>query len=145
MAAMRGNGDISYCFMCGEQNPRGMHLKKQMIDGKPCMRMQVEKYLCGFSGILHGGITAGLLDEVMAFAAAGLGPMVTTKMTVKYISPGLEGHNLIAEGKVEAEGERDVYASAVVRDEDTGKLVAKAEGVYRKIEFDVVLPGPQAD
>lgn len=139
------NGDLSYCFMCGERNPRGLHLKKEIVDGKPSMRLDVDKYLCGFSGILHGGITAGMLDEVMCFAGAKLGPMVTIKMSVKYISPGLEGHHLVAEGQIDQDLEKDVYASAILRDLDTGKLVAKAEGIYRKVPAEVVFPRPSEE
>ena len=142
---MKGSGDLSYCWMCGDKNPKGLHLIKEMIDGVPSMKLYVDKYICGFTGILHGGVTAGLMDEVMCYAAGDIGPVMTIKMEVKYKSPGLEGHTLVAEGKVEREDERDVYISSVVRDVDTGKIVAKGEGVYRKVNFEVKLPKAQTE
>jgi acyl-coenzyme A thioesterase PaaI-like protein len=66
--SLNTNNDNNRCFGCGPDNPIGFKLKFQ-TDGKT-VRTEFtpgEQYQ-GWSGYLHGGITACLLDEVLSQA-----------------------------------------------------------------------------
>jgi len=60
--------DNNRCFGCGVDNPIGLKLKFQ-TDGKTVRTefIPLEQYQ-GWSGYLHGGITACILDEVLSQA-----------------------------------------------------------------------------
>lgn len=54
------------CFACGEQRPFGLHLKfHDTREGAVFASFACERTYQGYTGILHGGITATLLDCAM--------------------------------------------------------------------------------
>jgi uncharacterized protein (TIGR00369 family) len=88
-------------------------------------------FLCGFPGIVHGGILASVVDEVMWWAASWkrASSCVTVELNVKYLKPAsteLE-YELIA--KVIGEKRRIVEVEAEVRDKGGG-IYAAAWGKY---------------
>jgi uncharacterized protein (TIGR00369 family) len=93
--------DDGYCFVCGEKNEKGMHLDFEMSsEGTARVDYIIPAYFQGYRHVIHGGIVATLLDEVMAKAclAAGLNAF-TAEITVKFLKPvpaesplRLEGH-----------------------------------------------------
>jgi uncharacterized protein (TIGR00369 family) len=80
--------DGNRCFVCGKSNPHGLQLEF-WHDGEDYVTEFVtdERYQ-GYNGITHGGITATVLDEVMAkyLTAQGLG-VVTASMELRYKKP----------------------------------------------------------
>lgn len=129
------------CFLCGTQNPRGLHLQERAQDGKHTMRLRVEPELCGPRGQLHCGIVTGLMDEMMCYAVLGLDiPVVTIRLDAQYLVPALPGHTVEAEGVVVADEGKNVRTAATLRELDTGTLLARADGVFRKVDFAAILP-----
>ena|SRR5438874_1107903 len=58
------------CFVCGEANPIGFHLRFQ-TDGRIVQaRFVPETKHAGFRDVVHGGLLATLLDEAMVWACA---------------------------------------------------------------------------
>ncbi|OGK08381.1 MAG: hypothetical protein A2Y63_01215 [Candidatus Riflebacteria bacterium RBG_13_59_9] len=57
--------DNDYCFACGTQNPLGLHLRFTREEDGICARFLPGPHLQGFAGILHGGVAATVLDDVM--------------------------------------------------------------------------------
>ena len=80
------NRDYNLCFGCGQDNPIGLKLKFQ-TDGKT-VRTEFtpgEQYQ-GWSGYLHGGITACILDEVLSQAAHAEGlNCITVRLETKLL------------------------------------------------------------
>ena len=129
--------DLSHCFGCGKDNPKGLHLTKKSDGNKAVMELTVDENHCGFSGILHGGITFTMMDEVMAYAIFSLGLAAVTKsVTVDFTSPGVVGHSLRAEGWVENVEGKYIEGASLVRDPDTGKCIARAHGSFKVVDFD---------
>ena len=129
------------CFLCGTQNPKGLHLIERAHDGKHYMRLLVERELCGPAGQLHCGLVTGLMDEVMCYAVLGLEiPVVTIKLEASYFEPARIGHLVESEGVVVADAGQNVLTAAVLRDLDTGEVLARADGVFRKVDFSAILP-----
>lgn len=87
------------------------------------------------AGVLHGGVTATLIDTAMAFAViTRLAPGESTStvdLTVHYLRPHFEG-TFTCTAKVVRAGKRIFTVSADVVNE-TGKLIATAISTYTKI------------
>lgn len=75
----------NYCFVCGKENPKGLKAKFISFNGKAKAEMILDKEYQGYSGIIHGGIIAALLDEACAYAGISLGYYtVTAEMKIRY-------------------------------------------------------------
>jgi len=87
------------------------------------------------SGILHGGVTATLIDTAMAFAVRTRLPLeaatATIDLTVHYLRPHTAG-TITCIGKVVRAGKRIFTVSADVLNEE-GKLIATGLSTYTKV------------
>ncbi|MBV6496207.1 MAG: hypothetical protein JFAIHJKO_01326 [Pyrinomonadaceae bacterium] len=85
------------------------------------------------SGILHGGVTATLIDTAMAFAVRSrVDPDVATAtidLTVHYLRPHIEGP-IRCTARVVRAGRRISSVSADVFAEKNGKLIATGLSTY---------------
>jgi uncharacterized protein (TIGR00369 family) len=83
-------------------------------------------------GIVHGGITATLIDHTMGALSFKVIPeghsIVTTGLNIHYISPGI-GDSLLCEATIEHKGSQTIVLSATVYRTD-GKKVAKSTGSF---------------
>ena len=80
----------SHCFACGVHNPIGLqlHFYQTAPDEVTAEYTVPEKYQ-GYPGIVHGGVTAAILDEAVGRAHMGTDPatsnfMYTAELKVKY-------------------------------------------------------------
>jgi acyl-coenzyme A thioesterase PaaI-like protein len=78
-----------HCFVCGIENPIGLHLKfYETGPGEVTADLNLPSTYQGYPGIVHGGIIAAMLDE--AAGRAHMGPveaprfMFTGKLDVRY-------------------------------------------------------------
>jgi uncharacterized protein (TIGR00369 family) len=132
--------NLNNCFGCGKDNPIGLHLKNSYIGEKSHIQFEVKTQYCGHPGLMHGGVTGILFDEVMFYAIARLGiETVTLTMNIEYISPALEGHILICEAELENHDGRKIDVVAEINDAETGKLIGKAKGKFLEVDLDKVL------
>jgi len=87
------------------------------------------------SGVLHGGVTATLIDTAMAFAVrtrlAIDEATATIDLTVHYLRPHITG-TFICTAKVVRAGKRIFTVSADVVNE-TGKLIATGLSTYTRV------------
>ena len=85
------------------------------------------------SGILHGGVTATLIDTAMAFAVrtrvAPETATATIDLTVHYLRPHIEGP-IVCTAKVVRAGRRIFSVSADVFSQENGKLIATGLSTY---------------
>ena len=88
------------------------------------------------SGVLHGGVTATLIDTAMAFAVrtylTDTEPTATIDLTVHYLRPHVEGR-AICTARVVRPGKRIFTVSAEVHNEE-GKLIATGLSTHTRIE-----------
>jgi len=87
------------------------------------------------SGVLHGGVTATLIDTAMAFAVrTRLEPdaaTATIDLTVHYLRPLLEG-SAVCTAKVVRAGKRIFTVEADVENSE-GKLIATGLSTYTRV------------
>ena len=97
---MNANRDASHCFVCGLRNPIGLHITFSVSDGRVTGEFTPSDLHVGFTGIVHGGIVAAVLDDAMAAVGYWQGePTVTARLSVRYRRPARPGEPL----RVEAE------------------------------------------
>jgi len=92
----------------------------------------VPDHLCGWDRLVHGGVIATILDEIMSWSAiTRLKRIILTKsMTVDFIKPLFTGNQLNVKGKVlEHNSEREALMAGFLYNKE-GELCAKSEGTF---------------
>jgi uncharacterized protein (TIGR00369 family) len=126
------------CFVCGESNPLGLKLRFE-TDGRVVQtRFRPRPEHIGFKNVVHGGLTATILDEIMVWACA-----VQTRrfaycaeLNVRFLTPLPPGEEVIVTGELAANrNDRILEAQAAVRNSQ-GQTLAKAKGKYLPIKTD---------
>lgn len=76
------------CFVCGRRNPRGLYMVfYDDGENEVFSEYTVGEDYQGYPGIVHGGVVASMLDEVVARVAMIGDPhhfMLSVKLQVKY-------------------------------------------------------------
>lgn len=82
-------GFHSHCLFCGEENPQSLKLSfRTCKDGGVETRFRPSPVLQGYDGILHGGITASLLDAAMTHCLLHSNIRgVTADLHTRYVHP----------------------------------------------------------
>jgi acyl-coenzyme A thioesterase PaaI-like protein len=78
------------CFACGDDNPIGMHLEDIRREGDEVRAtLHPRPEYQSYPGMLHGGLSATALDEIMGYAAILLTGIwsATATMEVRFRAP----------------------------------------------------------
>jgi uncharacterized protein (TIGR00369 family) len=126
--------DDAMCFVCGRQNPIGLKLEFRLLEGQRLQtKFTPQKVHQGYAEIVHGGILATVLDEVMVNLPYELGQKaVTARMRVTFKKPAKVGQELVFTACVVKETRRTIDAQARAETTD-GTLVAEAHGTLMKV------------
>lgn len=94
--------------------------------------LKIPREFQGHPGLVHGGITALLLDEVMGYAAAWTlgGHAFTQRLKVTYISPVLTGEKYRLDASVSSSDKGKAVVSATIFSMDIGYVVADASALF---------------
>lgn len=128
----RSDDDGGTCFGCGTHNAQGMRLEftrtgPRTVEG----RTRVAEHFGGQPGIIHGGIQAVLLDEVMgvaahcAFAEGDDHHLVTADFQLRYRRPAPTGQPLVLFGELDRVDGRDLHVRGEIRSE-AGEVLTRA-------------------
>lgn len=120
------------CFACGHDNPIGLRMEFETDERAVRSRVVVPERMCGWRGVVHGGIVCTVLDEVMSNAAIYLLErlIMTRKIEVEFLRPVRVGQPFWAEAWVrEHPHEKKAVMEAELKDEE-GTVAARAEGVF---------------
>ena len=127
---MKEVAKYSKCFVCGDKSEHGLRIRFLADEQGAIAQYTAEERFQGYSGILHGGITSALLDEIMIKAVfAHNVTAVTAEMTVRFKKPIRTGDQLKLNARVLERRERVFTAAGELRRQD-GELVASATGKY---------------
>jgi len=112
----------------------GMELVDMRLD-EAVIKIEMRDELRQPAGVLHGGVTATLIDTAMAFAVItrlAEGERASTiDLTVHYLRPHTEG-TFTCTAKIVRAGKRIFTVSADVENSH-GKLIATAVSTYTKV------------
>jgi uncharacterized protein (TIGR00369 family) len=110
-------------------------LVKSYVDDKSHIEFDVRPEHTGYPGILHGGITCVLMDEVMFHAIARLGvAAVTVTLAVSYRRPALTGYHLVCDAWVSAREEDEIEVSAKIVEAKTQAFIAEGKGWFKEVD-----------
>lgn len=118
----------NYCFVCGKENPKGLKVNFTISDGKTKGETILDKEYQGYSGIIHGGIIAALLDEACAYAAISLGYYtVTAEIKIRYKNILKPEEKIIIEAEANQIKSKLIEAKAQIKNLKN-TIIAEAEG-----------------
>ena len=125
--------DSGRCFACGKDNPHGLRLNiTKTADGVETVFIPDARF-AGWQGIVHGGIVATVLDELLAWACSAKGlNSVTAEMTARFRKPMSAGTTYHGFGRVVEERGRLVLTESRLLDE-SGTVVAEATGKMMRV------------
>jgi acyl-coenzyme A thioesterase PaaI-like protein len=121
------------CFACGSNNGVGLRLNfHKQEDGSVSGDFFADPKFEGYSGIIHGGIIATLLDSAMTHCLLMKDiPALTGRLSIKYSTPIRTGTVVKLEAKiVDQFHEMFILEGRALVD---GKKVASAEAKYRSM------------
>ncbi len=124
------------CFVCGEANPAGLQLRFN-TDGRVARaRFTPQAAHVGFKGVVHGGIIATVLDEVMVWACAvqTCKFAVCAELTVRYLKPLTPGQELLLTGRLTANRKGRLFEAQATAQTVDGTTIAEACGKYLPIK-----------
>src|SRR4030042_2908398 len=79
-----------YCFVCGKDNPRGFQIEVRYREDELAAETELSlaREYQGWAEVIHGGILATLLDEMMAHAVWHFaGPGLTLGLEGRFHAP----------------------------------------------------------
>jgi acyl-coenzyme A thioesterase PaaI-like protein len=125
------------CYVCGAENSRGLRLRSYRVGDHIELPFTPDRSLAGWSDVIHGGIIATLLDEVMTWAAI-LGserPCYAAELRVRLQRPLRSGTACVAIGRMASARRRIFDTEAWLRDAG-GEALAGATGRYMPVPAD---------
>jgi uncharacterized protein (TIGR00369 family) len=120
------------CFGCGGANARGMKLTFEQDDAarKIVGRFRLGTEYQGAFGIIHGGVIAVVLDEVMGKVCRFRGVRaVTAEMNIEYLKPVWVDADLVVEGYEKEMTGRNLHLVGEIKDA-SGKVLARSRGRF---------------
>jgi uncharacterized protein (TIGR00369 family) len=124
------------CFVCGESNPLGLKLRFETDGCFVQARFRPRPEHIGFKNVVHGGLTATVLDEIMVWACAVRTRQFAfcAELNVRFLNPLLPGEEVIVTGELTANRKNRIFeAKATVRNA-SGQTLADATGKYLPIQ-----------
>ena len=139
-AALQPNSRM--CFVCGLENPVGLRLRiYRTSPGEIEATFTAPAHFQGYPGVLHGGITASILDEICGRVHMGDDPLsprfvYTAKLEVKYRRNVPVGVPLRVVGRAAKSKGRLAEGWAGIYDEPSGELLAEGRAILIDVPRD---------
>ena len=131
---------VSRCFGCGQANDEGLKLRFwQYADGTVETRHHAASHHCGLDTVVHGGIQATILDEVMGVMAQLSLPAdademacVTAEMNLSYRRPVPMDEEVVARAVLREVDGRDIHIDGSIVGEN-GEVLTEATSRWRQL------------
>ncbi|HEX8996140.1 MAG TPA: PaaI family thioesterase [Ktedonobacterales bacterium] len=123
------------CFGCGARNQYGLQLFFRHEGDEIVAEYTPDERFQGFPGVLHGGVLATMLDEILSRAAVFAGKwMMTARLEIRYRRAAPIGQELRVSAQPIHVRSRMVSAKGAVRlASDPTVIYAEAEGLFMPI------------
>ncbi len=119
------------CFACGDLNDAGLRLKLHLSPDRCWTDLTLTSRYEGWEGVIHGGILATILDEVMGWALIARDSWgVTARLNLQFRKPVTVGRTIRAEAWVTAARRRVQECTGRIIDVETGEELATGQATY---------------
>ena len=109
----------NYCFVCGQDNPQGLKIAVKYDAGDLAAETELSlpREYQGWVEVIHGGILATLLDEMMAHAVWHFaGPGLTLGLEVRFHAPLKPDEPILVRGVLHTQtGSRRLAEGEIIR------------------------------
>ena len=124
------------CFVCGERNPLGLNLRFHTEGRVVTTRFTPCAEHIGFKGVVHGGILATALDEIMVWACAVATQRFAfcAELNVRFVQPLAPGEEVLLTSELVANRRDRIFTTKATAQSATGKVLAEATGKYVPIQ-----------
>ena len=131
-----------HCFVCGVENPLGLHLKFYEIGpGEVEAEYVIAEDYQGYPGVAHGGVVAAMLDEGAGRSIMGEMDeprfMFTARLNITYRKNVPVGQRIKLVGKAGESRGRTAKASSAIYDLE-GNVLAEADALLINVPEQVV-------
>ena len=123
------------CFVCGESNPLGLKLRFE-TDGRIVQtRFRPRPEHIGFKNVVHGGLLAAVLDEIMVWACAVQTRQFAycAELNVRFLNPLPPGEEVIVTGELTANRKDRIFEAKAAARNAAGTTLAEARGKFLPI------------
>lgn len=119
------------CFVCGVENPHGLHLRSHFDGHTVSLRYRPRPADVGYRHIMHGGLAATLLDEVMTWSAilAARRMCVAAEFTTRLIKPISVEMDLTVRAQIRRANSKLILTAGDILGV-SGDILGSAEGKY---------------
>jgi uncharacterized protein (TIGR00369 family) len=123
------------CFVCGESNPLGLRLRFETDGHLVRTQFVLRREHSGFKNVIHGGLVATVLDEIMAWTCAiRTGHFAfCAELTVRFQAPVRPGELVTATGELLDNRRNRIFEARAELRDSAGKALAEATGKYMPI------------
>lgn len=120
------------CFVCGEANPLGLNLRFETDGRLVRTRFTPRTEHNGFRNIVHGGVIATVLDEILSWACAVHARRFSfcAELNVRYLSPMPTGGEVVLTAEVVNDRKGRLFEARGTAQDATGQTFAEASGKY---------------
>lgn len=140
MADEARGDEASYqaCYGCGQRNAQGLRMTfAHLADGSAVCVYTAADHLAGAPGVIHGGVQATLLDEVMGHAihVADVDPdldVATIEFSLRYRRPAPVGVPLTVRARLVGTEGRDFLVSGEIVSA-AGEVLTSADSRWRRV------------
>ena len=124
------------CFVCGESNPYGLKLRFETDGQVVRTRFCPQREHIGFKGVVHGGLIATVLDEIMVWACA-----VNTRqfafcaeLNVRFLKTLSPGQEVNVTGELTANRKGKIFEARSCLRNAADEILAEGSGKYLPIK-----------
>lgn len=125
------------CFVCGEENERGMQARSYVVGDHIELPFEAPSEFAGWRTVVHGGLVATVLDEVMTWASivGSRRPCFAAEITIRMQRPLAPGTRCVAVGRM-TENRKKIFRAEATLASEEGEVFARAEGRYMIVPKD---------
>ena len=120
------------CLVCGRDNPHGLHLSSQVDPdtGSVQTTFTPDPHHIGFENIIHGGVLATVLDEIMVWSAIWVSKKacVAAELSLRFVQKAGVGRPLRAVANITRQRSRLIETTGEIRDD--ADLICTATAKY---------------
>jgi uncharacterized protein (TIGR00369 family) len=132
------DGPEDRCFGCGHRNEHGLRMRfRRTGEGSVEAAYTVPAHFGGFSGVVHGGIQATLLDEVCGMsihvAETDEVNVVTADFRLRFRRPVPVETPLVVRGHLERTEPPSYFTTGEILGPD-GEVLTTAEARWRRLD-----------